>query len=146
MRKIVKEFLRRGLVACGFGPLILDIVYLILQNQTGLETITVNEVCIGIVSLSALAFIAGGMNVVYQIDHLPLMIAILIHGMTLYISYLITYIVNDWIEISLTPIFAFTAIFILGYLIIWIIIYTITKRNTEKLNQILKEKQQHNKD
>ena len=146
MRKIVKEFLRRGLVACGFGPLILAIVYLILQNQTGLETITVNEVCIGIVSLSALAFIAGGMNVVYQIDHLPLMIAILIHGMTLYISYLITYIVNDWIEISLTPIFAFTAIFILGYLIIWIIIYTITKRNTEKLNQILKEKQQHNKD
>ena len=146
MRKIVKEFLRRGLVACGFGPLILAIVYLILQNQTGLETITVDEVCIGIVSLSALAFIAGGMNVVYQIDHLPLMIAILIHGMTLYISYLITYIVNDWIEISLTPIFAFTAIFILGYLIIWIIIYTITKRNTEKLNQILKEKQQHNKD
>lgn len=146
MRKIVKEFLRRGLVACGFGPLILAIVYLILQNQTGLETITVNEVCIGIVSLSALAFIAGGMNVVYQIDHLPLMKAILIHGMTLYISYLITYIVNDWIEIGLTPIFAFTAIFILGYLIIWIIIYTITKKNTEKLNQILKEKQQHNKD
>ena len=79
---------------CGFGPMILAIVYLILQRQADVETLTVNQVCIGIVSLSALAFVAGGMNVIYQVEQLPLMVAILIHGGVLYISYMGTYLVN----------------------------------------------------
>lgn len=142
MKKIILDFLHRGLVACGFGPIILAIVYLILQNQAAVETLTVNQVCIGIFSLSALAFIAGGMNVIYQIERLPLMVAILIHGGVLYISYLITYLLNDWLKSGVTSIFAFSVIFVLGYVIVWVIIYSITKRNTEKLNKILKEKQQ----
>ena len=80
MKKIVLEFLRRGLIACGFGPIILAILYLILQKQVGIDTLTVNQVCVGIFSISVLAFIAGGMNVIYQIERLPLMAAILIHG------------------------------------------------------------------
>lgn len=142
MKKIILDFLHRGLVACGFGPIILAIVYLILQNQAAVETLTVNQVCIGIFSLSALAFIAGGMNVIYQIERLPLMVAILIHGVVLYISYLVTYLFNDWLKSGVTSIFAFSVIFVLGYVIVWVIIYSITKRNTEKLNKILKEKQQ----
>ena len=142
MKKIILNFMHRGLVACGFGPIILAIVYLILQNQAAVETLTVNQVCIGIFSLSALAFIAGGMNVIYQIERLPLMVAILIHGVVLYISYLVTYLFNDWLKSGVTSIFAFSVIFVLGYVIVWVIIYSITKRNTEKLNKILKEKQQ----
>ena len=140
MRKIVLEFLRRGLVACGLGPIILAIFYLILQSQTGIETLTVNQACIGIFSLSALAFIAGGMNIVYQIEQLPLMLAILIHGGVLYISYLITYLLNGWLEWGVAPILAFSGIFILGYFIVWAIIYSITKRDTAKLNKMLKQK------
>ena len=64
MKKTVLEFVRRGLTACGFGPMILAILYLILQRTAGLETLTVHEVCLGIVSLSVLAFIAGGETVV----------------------------------------------------------------------------------
>ena len=90
MKQNLLEFFRRGLVACGFGPLVLAVVYLILQKQGALETLTVHEVCLGIVSLAALAFIVGGMNIVYQVERLPLMVAILIHGGVLYISYLIT--------------------------------------------------------
>ena len=63
MKKIVMEFIRRGLAACGFGPIVLVLVYLVLQHKGNLETVTVNQVCLGIFSLSALAFIAGGMNV-----------------------------------------------------------------------------------
>ena len=144
MKKYILEFFRRGLVACGFGPIILAIVYLILQHQAIVETLTVNQVCLGIFSLSALAFIAGGMNVIYQIERLPLMRAILIHGCVLYISYLGTYLLNDWLERGVTPFLVFTGIFILGYFLIWVIIYSITKRNTEKLNIILKQKQQRN--
>jgi hypothetical protein len=142
MKKNVLEFIRRGLIACGFGPMILAVLYLILQNQAGVEFLTVNQVCIGIFSISALAFIAGGMNVVYQIEQLPLMWAILIHGCVLYFSYLGTYLVNDWLEWGKAPILVFTGIFILGYLAVWAVIYSLTWRNTEKINMALREKQQ----
>lgn len=142
MKKIILEFFRRGLIACGFGPIVLAILYLILKQQVNLEILTVNQVCLGIFSLSALAFIAGGMNVIYQIERLPLMVAILIHGGVLYISYLGTYLLNDWLERGGIPILIFSGIFVFGYLAIWAIIYAIIKRNTEKLNIILKQKQQ----
>lgn len=143
MKRNVMEFVRRGFIACGFGPLVLAVLYLVLQRHAALETLSVNQVCTGIFSLSALAFIAGGMNVVYQIERLPLMGAILIHGIVLYISYLGTYLINGWLEWGKTPIVVFSGIFVFGYLLIWAGIYSITKRNTEKINRILKEKQEN---
>ncbi len=142
MKKIVLEFLRRGLIASGIGPIVLAIVYLILQQTAAVETLSVNQVCIGIFSITALAFIAGGMNAIYQIERLPLMVAILIHGGILYISYLVTYLLNDWLDFGALPIIVFSAVFVVGYIVIWAIIYSIIKRNTAKLNKILKEKQQ----
>ena len=118
MKKTVKEFLRRGIAACSLGPVVLAILYLILQHNGVIASLTVNEVCTGIFSLSALAFIAGGMNVIYQIEQLPLMAAISIHGGILYISYLITYLVNNWLEWGVMPILVFSGIFVLGYLVI----------------------------
>ena len=141
MKQVLGEFFRRGLLACGFGPLILVVVYLILQ-QAGVQTLTVREVCLGIVSLWGLAFLAGGMNVVYQIERLPLMGAILIHGLVLYVGYLVTYLVNDWLPWGMTPVLVFTAIFVLGYLAVWAVIYTVTKQNTAKVNEMLKDIQQ----
>lgn len=146
MKKNVLEFFRRGLIACGFGPIVLAIFYLILQHQDAIQNLTVNQVCLGIFSLSALAFIAGGMNVIYQIERLPLMVAILIHGSVLYISYLSTYLLNGWLEWGKTPILVFSGIFVLGYLAVWAIIYFITKKRTEQLNEILKKKQQNKVD
>lgn len=145
MKKIVLEFFRRGFVACGFGPIVLAIFYLILQRQAAVETLTVNQVCTGIFSLAGLAFIAGGMNVIYQIEHIPLMIAILIHGCVLYLSYLGTYLMNDWLEWGAAPVFIFSGIFILGYLAVWAVIYFTTKKRTEKLNIIFRQKQQEAK-
>ena len=143
MKKFVLEFLRRGFAACGMGPIILAILYLILQQTAAIDTLTVNQVCIGIFSITALAFIAGGMNAIYQIERLPLMEAILIHGSVLYISYLGTYLLNDWLVWGVMPIVVFSAIFVVGYVVIWAIIYSITKRSTEKLNEMLKQKQQN---
>ncbi len=141
MKKYILEFVRRGLIASGFGPIVLAILYLILQHEAAIETLTVNEVCLGIFSLSALAFIAGGMNVIYQIERIPLMVAILIHGVVLYISYLGTYLLNNWLEWGAIPILVFSGIFVVGYMAIWVIIYSIIKKRTERLNMILKQKQ-----
>ena len=141
MKKNVLEFLRRGLTACGFGPLVLVVLYRILHKQAAVASLSVDEVCIGILSLSALAFIAGGMNIVYQIEQLPLMAAILIHGTVLYLSYLATYLINGWLQWGAAPILVFSLIFALGYVVVWIIIYSTTRRNTAQLNQLLQEKQ-----
>ena len=142
MKKLVLEFFHRGCVSCGVGPLVLAVLYLILQKQGVLDTLTVNQVCLGIISLFLLAFIAGGMNVIYQVERLPLMVAILIHGITLYISYLATYLVNGWLDWGITPVLAFTGIFAVGYLVIWAVIYSVIKRNTARINEALKLQQE----
>ena len=146
MKKFVLEFLRRGLIAAGIGPIVLAIVYLILQQTAAVEMLSVNQVCIGIFSITALAFIAGGMNAIYQIERLPLMVAILIHGGVLYIGYLGTYLLNDWLDSGIMPIVVFSAIFVVGYIVIWAIIYSVIKSNAAKLNKMLKQKQQSAKD
>ena len=141
MKSFARDFIRRGFIACGLGPVVLAVFYLLLQYKGAVEVLSVNQVCIGIFSLSALAFIAGGMNAVYKIEKLPLMAAILIHGSVLYVCYLVTYLLNDWLESGILPILVFSAIFISGFLVIWLIIYSVVKRKTEKLNKILEQKQ-----
>ena len=143
MKRHILEFLRRGMVACGLGPLVLAVIYLIFQHNGIATVLTVSEVCIGIFSLSALAFVAGGMNFIYQIERLPLMVAILLHGSVLYVTYLVTYLLNGWLEQGMTTILVFTGIFVLGYLIIWAVIYSIVKKNTARLNAMLEKKQQY---
>ena len=141
MKKFALEFLRRGIIASGIGPIILAVVYLILQASANVYTLTVNDVSVGIFSLFTLAFIAGGMNAIYQIERLPLMTAVLIHGIVLYIGYLITYLINDWLDFGIIPIIVFSGIFVVGYVIIWSIIYFIIRKNTARINEILKQKQ-----
>ena len=143
MKKFVSEFIRRGLIAVGVGPVVFAVVYLILQQYAAIEVLTVNQICIGIFSLSALAFVAGGMNAIYQIERLPLMAAILIHGSVLYVGYLGTYLLNDWLDLGVIPIVVFTGIFVVGYIVIWAVIYWIIRSNTAKLNEKLKKRQQN---
>ena len=145
MKNNLLDFVRRGLIACGLGPLVLAVLYWILHQNGIVDTLTVDEVCLGILSLTLLAFIAGGMNVLYQIERLPLMAAISIHGAVLYTSYLCTYLLNGWLGSGITPILVFTAIFVFGFLAIWAVIYAVTRRRTAKLNAILQERQPEEK-
>ena len=142
MKKQVQDFVGRGLVACGFGPLVLAVFYLVMHRQGLMQSLTVEEVCTGIFSLAALAFAVGGMNVIYRIERLPLMVAILIHGSVLYVCYLVTYLINDWLEAGMIPLLVFTGIFAGGYLTIWAIIYSVIRRRTAKLNEMLNKKRQ----
>ena len=140
MKKHIKDFFHRGLVSCGFGPMVLAVIYLALQRQGLVQDISVNQACLGIFSTTALAFIAGAMNTIYQMEKLPLMVAIAIHGVVLYVSYLVTYLLNDWLVISMIPILVFSIIFVVGYLVIWAIIYSSIKKKTERINEMLNMK------
>ena len=141
MKRFILDFIHRGSIAAGIGPLVLAIVYLILGKNAGIEAVEVGQIAIGIFSITALAFIAGGLNALYQVERLPLMWAILIHGAVLYLAYLCTFILNDWLDSGIIPLIVFTIVFIIGYLIIWAIIYSFIRRSTAKINRMIAEKQ-----
>ena len=139
MKKFWKEFLFRGLICAGGGPIVLAIIYGILGATGAAETLSPGEVCLGILTITLLAFIAAGMTAIYQMEQLPLPTMILLHGGALYIAYLLTYLINGWLLNRLKPILVFTGIFIAGYALIWAIIYLVNKARIEKLNKILNQ-------
>ena len=137
MKKYVVEFLKRGMSFCFGGPLVLAIIYGILGLVGAVENFTVGEVVTGIFSSTLLAFIAAGITVIYTIDKLSPFSAALIHGVVLYLDYILLYLFNGWLQSSLKPIMIFTICVVLGYLIIWAIVFVVTRKCTKKLNESL---------
>ena len=135
----LKEFLLRGLICASGGPIVLAIIYGILGATGIVKALSPRDVCLGILTITLLAFIAAGMTAIYRQEQLPLPIMILLHGGTLYIAYILTYLINGWLQNSLISILVFTGIFVAGYAIIWLIIYFVEKSKAEKLNKLLKE-------
>ena len=138
MKKFWKEFFLRGLIVSSGGPVVLAIIYSILGATGEVSQLTPSEVCLGIITITLLAFLAAGMTAVYKMEQLPLAMAILLHGGVLYLAYILTYLINGWLPNALTPILVFTGIFIVGYALIWGIIYWVEKSRTNKLNKLLK--------
>ena len=137
MKKFWKEFFLRGLLCASGGPVVLAIIYGILGATGVAESFSPREVCVGILTITLLAFTAAGMTAIYQMEQLPLPTMILLHGGALYIAYALTYLFNGWLQQQLIPILVFTGIFIAGYAVIWLIIYLIIKAKTEKINRML---------
>ena len=138
MKQFWKEFFLRGLIASSGGPIVLAIIYGILGATGEVSQLTPGEVCLGIITITLLAFLAAGTTAVYQMEQLPLAMAILLHGGGLYLAYILTYLINGWLQQSLIPILVFTGIFLGGYGLIWLIIYHVEKAKTKKLNKLLK--------
>lgn len=138
MKKFWKEFCLRGALCAAGGPVVLAIIYGVLGATGVAEYFSPNEVCLGILSITLLAFIAAGMTAVYQMEQLPLPMAILLHGGALYLAYILTYLINGWLQQALIPILVFTGIFAAGYAVIWAIIFAVTKAKAEKINRSLK--------
>ena len=138
MKKFMKEFLLRGLICAGGGPLVLAAIYGLWGASGAVQALSPHEVCMGILSITLLAFIAAGMTAIYQLEQRPLPIMILLHGGVLYITYILTSLLNGWLANALVSILVFTGIFIAGYALIWLIVYRVEKRKAEKLNKMLK--------
>ena len=138
MKKFLKEFLLRGLLCAAGGPVVLAVIFGILGATGTVEAFSPKEVCLGIVTITLLAYLAAGMTAIYQMEQLPLPMMILLHGGVLYAAYLLTYLINGWLQNSLVPILVFTGFFVAGYALIWLIIYLIERNKAEKLNRLLK--------
>ncbi|MBQ8210120.1 MAG: DUF3021 domain-containing protein [Clostridia bacterium] len=137
MKKFISDFFLRGLMAAAGGPVVLAIVYGILGATGEVSSFTPKEVCLGIFTITLLALFVGGMTAIYQVEKLPLVSAILIHGAGLYVAYILIYLINGWLKRQLVPVLIFTAVFIVGYAVIWLIIYRCTKIQTDRINKKL---------
>ena len=104
---------------------------------------SVRQVVFEIMTITLLAFVAGGINVVYNIEKLPLMAAISIHGIVLYLDYVIIYLINGWLASEPIPFFIFTVIFFVLYAVIWTIIYFVIRSNANRMNKKLAQLQNH---
>lgn len=136
MKKYVLEFVKRGLMAAAGGPLVMAVVYYFLGVNGVVTTLTPNEVCLGIVSVTVMAFVIAGINVIYTVESLPLPMAILIHAGVLYLDYLLVYLLNSWLPRA--AIGMFTVIFVAGYVLVWLVIYLCIRHNTKKLSEKMK--------
>lgn len=134
MKKFAAEFVKRGLVAAWGGPVIIAIIYGILGMNGVVETMTVKEVCMGILSSTVMTFVAAGISAIYLVEKLPLATAILIHAGVLYLDYLLVYLMNGWLPNQMGPVVLFTIIFAAGFALIWLIIWCIIRRQIKQVN------------
>ena len=140
MKSFFKEFLKRGFVSAWGGPVILAAIYYIVGRIEGIENLSVGEVSVGILSITVMAFIAGGITAIYQSEKIPVLSSALIHAAVLYLDYLIMYLMNDWIPKNAEALGIFTVIFAAGFAFIWLIIYLWSRRKIEDLNRLRKGK------
>lgn len=132
MKKFGISFLKRGSLFAWGGPAILCIVWACLKKAGVIETIDVDTAILAVFSTIIVAFVAAGISVVYQMEHLPKGMAALIQMSVLYIDYLIIYLLNGWMPIKAIGIF--TLIFAVCFCVTWAIIYFTTRNAVNKIN------------
>ena len=96
MNRYLKTFLHRGLLFGGFGPIILGIVYAILQRTVEGFSLNGSQVLVAIVSVYLLAFVQAGASVFNKIESFSVPKALFCHLALLYVAYILCYLFNSW--------------------------------------------------
>ncbi len=118
----------------GFGPIILGVIYFVLQYSIKGFSLDGEQVFTAIISTYLLAFIQAGASVLNQIDtRFPLLMTGA-HLSVLYVSTLGAYLINSWIPFRPEVLGIFTAVFIIGYAVIWLTVYISVRGVSRKLN------------
>ena len=138
MNKYVKNFLLRGLIFGGFGPIILAIIYAILHVTDSSFYLNGIQTSIAIISIYLLAFVQAGASVFNQIESFSLPKSLLCHLSSLYVVYVLCYLVNNWIPFNVNVLLIFTAIFLTVYFVVWMTVFTLVKITSKKFNDKLK--------
>lgn len=136
MNKNLKEFLHRGLMFGGFGPIVLGIVFACIGFKQTIE-LSGFDILLAIISTYIMAFVQAGTTIFHQMEELSPMKAALIQMVLLYIVYCGSYIINSWIPFNWIVVLIFTLIFVVTYFIIWLIVTLIVRHTTKKLNNKL---------
>ena len=137
MNEYLKNFLHRGLIFGGFGPIVAGIVFGILNIFIKDLGLSGGDILIAIVSTYLLAFIQAGATVFNQIEHWPITKSLLCHFTLLFTAYSACYMINSWIPFEPMVILIFCLIFIVTYFIVWFTVFFAIKCYTRRLNKKL---------
>ena len=137
MKNFWISFVKRGMVAAWGGPAILCIVWACLWHADMMQKLEMGEAILSVASSLVMAFIAGGISVIYQLEQLPKAMAALIQMAVLYVDYLGIYLLNGWLPLNAIPVF--TLIFAAGFAAISAMIYLYVKRTVSDLNEKIKK-------
>lgn len=137
MSNYLKEYFHRGLMFGGFGPIVTGIVFLVLSKTLTDFSLKGSEVCLAIFSTYILAFVQAGATVFNQIEHWPITKSLFFHFSSLYIAYVLCYLLNTWIPFNPKVILIFTSVFIICYFAIWFTVYLCVKNTEKKFNRKL---------
>ena len=139
MNKYVKEYLHRGLIFSGLGPIVLGIIYIILHASGVTIELGAWDVFKAILSTYVMAFVHAGSSVFPTIERWSKVKAMFFQGISIYTVYLVGYLINSWIPFSLLAIGLYTACFLLAFAAIWLVVYLTAKKAANKMNEKLKE-------
>lgn len=137
-KKDVIEFFKRGLMFGGFGPIIAGLILFIISMTDSTFSIEGWQIFVAIISGYLIAFIQAATTVFYTIEKWSPIKSTLLQLVCLYVVYISTYLINNWIPFDYKVILIFTAIFIAGYFIIWLIVYLSIKVTSKRLNKLTK--------
>ena len=140
MKRYLKSFCIRGLIAAAFGPIVLAVIYLILYYLDVALVVSTTKICREILTIELLAFFAGGFPILYSVERIPTLLAGLLHAAMLYLDYVVIYFVNGWMPFDMKPFLVFTACFFLGFALIWLFVWLFKRRTARDLNQTLADR------
>ena len=122
----------------GFGPIVMGIVFFIIEKTVDGVSFNATEVLLAIVSSYLLAFIQAGATIFNQIEDWPLPKSLLCHFVSLYIAYSGCYLLNSWIPFEPMVLVIFSVAFTATFFIIWLIVYLSVKTVSRKMNSKLR--------
>ena len=138
MNKYFKEFLHRGLMFSGFGPIVFGIIVLCISFVNDIAELSAYNILMGIFSTYAIAFVQAGATVFNQIEDWPMPKSLFCHFVTLYVAYSLCYILNYWIPFEPMVLLIFALVFIAVYFVVWLTVYLIVRATRNQLNRQLK--------
>ena len=138
MNKYLKSFLYRGLIFGGFGPIILGLIFLIIEKCGTPLDLSGGEILLSIISTYLIAFVQAGVSVFNQIDSWPVAKSLGCHLGALYLVYVLAYLVNSWIPLEPVVILVFTAIFLAVYFTVWLTVFLSVKAASRKMSRKIK--------
>ena len=137
MKRYVKQFFLRGMLFGGFGPIVIAVVYAVLQATVEGFSLSGYEAALAIVSVYLLAFVQAGASVFNQIEEWSLPKSLLCHFSTLFVAYSLCYIGNTWIPFEPLVLAVFAAVFVVIYFLVWGIVYLCVRHAGRKMNERL---------
>ena len=137
MNKYLKTFLLRGMAFAGFGPIVVGVIWMILEKTVADFSLSGMQALLGILSTYIMAFVQAGTTVFNQIEHWPVPKSVLCHFASLFIVYSFFYVANSWIPFEPKVLLVFSAIFTVGFFVIWATVYFSVKKASKKMNSRL---------